>query len=105
MKRSIRSSTIDDLPLLLPTDTAATETNPLNLSISAKNVNTLNLSTYKNGLYKTLEKLMAIINGGGDVILMLDYRMDRGIEKVKLILNIQFMIYIPTAQKGIEECV
>jgi hypothetical protein len=71
---------------MLLTDTAATETNPLNLSISAKHVNTLNLSTYKDGPCKILEKLMAIINRGGDVILMSDCRMGKGVEKVKLIL-------------------
>jgi hypothetical protein len=58
----------------------------VNLSISAINVNTLNISTYKEGACKTVEKLVAVTKRGSDVILMSDCRMGRGIEKVKRIL-------------------
>lgn len=60
-----------------------TESNPLNLSVSAINVNTLNISTYKDGPCKTIEKIIAITNRGSDVILMSDCRLGKGIEKIR----------------------
>jgi len=65
---------------------AVTESDTLNLSISAINVNTLNISTYKDGPCKTVEKLVAITKRGSDVILLTDCRLGRGIDKVKKIL-------------------
>ncbi len=58
----------------------------MNLSISAINVNTLNISTYKDGPCKTLEKLVAITKRGSDIIMMSDCRIGKGIEKIKRIL-------------------
>ncbi len=63
-----------------------TESNLVDLSISAINVNSLNVSTYKNGPCKTVEKLVAITQRGCDVILISDCRIGRGIDKIKKIL-------------------
>ena len=58
----------------------------MNLSLSAINVNTLNISTYKDGPCKTMEKLVAVMNRGSDVIIMTDCRLGKGIEKIRKIL-------------------
>jgi hypothetical protein len=58
----------------------------LNLSLSAINVNTLNISTYKDGPCKTMEKLVAVMNRGSDVIIMTDCRLGKGIEKIRKIM-------------------
>jgi len=58
----------------------------MNLSLSAINVNTLNISTYKEGPCKTVEKLIAITNRGSDIIFMTDCRLGKGIDKIKKIL-------------------
>jgi hypothetical protein len=59
-----------------------------NLCFSLINVNTLNISTYKEGHCKTVEKLVAITNRGSDIIFMSDCRLGRGVEKIKRILQI-----------------
>ncbi len=64
----------------------STESNTLNLSLSAINVNTLNISTYKDGPCKTMEKLVAVMNRGSDVIIMSDCRLGKGIEKIRKIM-------------------
>jgi hypothetical protein len=66
--------------------TKSMESNLLNLSLSAINVNTLNISTYKDGPCKTMEKLMAIMKRGSDVIIMTDCRLGKGIEKIRKIM-------------------
>ena len=58
----------------------------MNLSLSTINVNTLNISTYKDGPCKTMEKLVAIMNRGSDIIIMTDCRLGKGIEKIRKIL-------------------
>jgi hypothetical protein len=63
-----------------------TESNTLDLSISAINVNSLNVSMYKEGTCKMVEKLVAITQRGCDIILMSDCRVGRGIEKIRKIL-------------------
>jgi hypothetical protein len=65
-----------------------TESNKWNLCFSAINVNTLNISTYKDGQCKTIEKLVAITNRGSDIIFMSDCRLGRGIEKIKRVLQL-----------------
>ena len=60
-----------------------TESNTWNLCFSAINVNTLNISTYREGKCKTLEKLIAITKRGSDIIFMSDCRLGRGIEKIQ----------------------
>ncbi len=60
-----------------------TESNPVNLTFSAINVNSLNVSTYKEGGCKTLEKICAITQRGSDIILISDCRLGRGIEKIR----------------------
>ncbi len=64
----------------------------MNLSISAINVNTLNISTYKDGPCKTLEKLVAITKRGSDIIMMSDCRIGKGIE------NVPRRLYFPALQ-------
>jgi exonuclease III len=54
---------------------------------SSINVNTLNISSYKDGHCKTLEKLVAITHRGSDIIFMSDCRIGRGIEKIRRILQ------------------
>ena len=49
---------------------------------------TLNISTYKEGQCKTIEKLVAITNRGSDIIFMSDCRLGRGIEKVRRVLQL-----------------
>ena len=49
-------------------------------------MNTLNISTYKDGPCKTMEKLVAIMNRGSDVIIMTDCRLGKGIEKIRKIM-------------------
>jgi len=56
------------------------------LVISSINVNTLNISTFKEGACKTVEKLVAIRRRNSDIILMCDCRLGRGIDKIKKIL-------------------
>ncbi len=51
-------------------------------------MNTLNISTYKEGQCKTIEKLVAITNRGSDIIFMSDCRLGRGIEKVRRVLQL-----------------
>jgi len=46
-------------------------------------VHTLNISTYKDGNCKTIEKLVAITQKQCDIIIMTDCRLGRGIEKLK----------------------
>ncbi len=67
---------------------AGTESNKWNLCFSSINVNTLNISTYKEGQCKTIEKLVAITNRGSDIIFMSDCRLGRGIEKVRRVLQL-----------------
>jgi hypothetical protein len=63
--------------------TAGTESNQVNLTLSAINVNSLNVSTYKESGCKTLEKLVAITDKGCDIILIPDCRLGKGIEKIR----------------------
>ncbi len=84
--RLISRKYVKEVSIRWPSVITGTESNTLNLSISAINVNTLNISTYKDGPCKTLEKLVAITKRGSDVILMSDCRIGKGIEKVKRIL-------------------
>ncbi len=65
-----------------------TESNTWNLCFSSINVNTLNVSSFKDGHCKTLEKLVAITNRGSDVIFMSDCRLGRGVEKIKRVLQL-----------------
>ncbi len=51
---------------------AGTESNKWDLCFSSINVNSLNISTYKKGHCKTLEKLVAITGRGSDIIFMSD---------------------------------
>ncbi len=67
---------------------AGTESSTWNLCFSSINVNTLNISTYKEGHCKTVEKLVAITNRGSDVIFMSDCRLGRGVEKIKRIMQL-----------------
>ena len=60
----------------------------MNLSLSAINVNTLNISTYKDGPCKTVEKLVAVMKRKSDVIIMTDCRLGKGIEKIKRIMRL-----------------
>jgi exonuclease III len=55
----------------------------VNLTLSAINVNSLNVSTYKETGCKTLEKLVAITDKGCDIILITDCRLGKGIEKIR----------------------
>ncbi len=55
----------------------------MNLTLSAINVNSLNVSTYKETGCKTLEKLVAITDKGCDIILITDCRLGKGIEKIR----------------------
>ena len=43
----------------------------------------MNISTYRDGPCKTLEKITAVTNRGSDIILMSDCRLGRGIEKIR----------------------
>jgi hypothetical protein len=67
---------------------AVTESNKWDLCFSSINVNSLNISTYKDGHCKTLEKLVAITGRGRDIIFMSDCRLGRGIEKLRRILQL-----------------
>ncbi len=55
----------------------------MNLTLSAINVNSLNMSTYKESGCKTLEKIVAITEKGCDIILITDCRLGKGIEKLR----------------------
>jgi exonuclease III len=68
--------------------TVVTESNKWDLCFSSINVNSLNISTYKEGQSKTLEKLVAITGRGRDIIFMSDCRLGRGIEKLRRILQL-----------------
>ncbi len=57
------------------TSTVVTESNTWDLCFSSINVNSLNVSSYKEGHCKTLEKLVAITGGGSDIIFMSDCRL------------------------------
>ena len=54
--------------------TGITVSKLLNLDISAINVNSLNISSYKDGMCKTAEKIVAITQRGSDIIIMTDCR-------------------------------
>ena len=65
-----------------------TESNPPNLVISAINVNSFNIASYREGGCKTLEKLVAIMRRNSDFIIMTDCRLKGGVEKIRKILRI-----------------
>jgi hypothetical protein len=65
-----------------------TESNFPNLAISAINVNSFNIASYKEGGCKTHEKLVAIMRRNSDFIIMTDCRLKGGVEKVRKILRI-----------------
>ena len=53
-----------------------TESNFPAFAVSAINVNSFNLSTYKEGGCKTLEKLVAIMRRKSDIIIITDCRLN-----------------------------
>lgn len=60
----------------------------IGLSISAINVNTLNVSSFKESGCKSIEKLVSIMQRGSDVILMSDCRLGKGIEKIRRVMQL-----------------
>ena len=66
---------------------AGTESNFPNLAVSAVNVNSLNLSSFKEGGCKTMEKLVAIMRRKSDIIILTDCRLKGGVEKIRKILR------------------
>ena len=56
------------------------------LTFSSINVNTLNISTFREGACKTVEKLVVIRKRNSDIILMCDCRLGKGIDKIKKVL-------------------
>jgi hypothetical protein len=67
---------------------AVTESNFPNLAVSAVNVNSLNLSSFKEGGCKTMEKLVAIMRRKSDIIILTDCRLKGGVEKIRKILRV-----------------
>jgi hypothetical protein len=65
-----------------------TESNFPAFAVSAINVNSFNLSTYKEGGCKTLEKLVAIMRRKSDIIIITDCRLKGGVEKIRKIFRI-----------------
>ncbi len=65
-----------------------TESNFPSFVVSAFNVNSFNLSTYKEGGCKTLEKLVSIMRRKSDIIIITDCRLKGGVEKIRKILRI-----------------
>ncbi len=55
-----------------------TESNFPNLVVSAVNVNSFNLSTFKEGGCKTMEKIVAILRRNSDIIILTDCRLKGG---------------------------
>jgi hypothetical protein len=78
-----------------------TESNFPSFAISAINVNSFNLSTFKEGGCKTLEKLVSIMRRKSDIIIITDCRLKGGVEKIRKILRIGRgcnMIFMQIAQ-------
>jgi hypothetical protein len=55
---------------------------------SAVNVNSLNLSSFKEGGCKTMEKLVAFMRQKSDIIILSDCRLKGGVEKIRKILRV-----------------
>ena len=60
-----------------------TESNYPNLSICSLNVNSLNVSSFKEGGCKTMEKIVALMRRKCDIIILMDCRLKGSAEKVK----------------------
>ena len=58
------------------------------LTISSINVNTFNISSFKEGGCKTMEKLVGIMRRRSDIIFISDCRLKGGVEKVRKILRV-----------------
>jgi hypothetical protein len=65
-----------------------TESNFPNLVVSAVNVNSFNLSSFKEGGCKTMEKIVAILRRNSDIIILTDCRLKGGVEKIRKIFRL-----------------
>jgi hypothetical protein len=65
-----------------------TESNFPNLVVSAVNVTSFNLSSFKEGGCKTMEKIVAIMRRNSDIIILTDCRLTGGVEKIRKIFRL-----------------
>jgi hypothetical protein len=82
-----------------------TESNFPAFAVSSVNVNSFNLSTYKEGGCKTLEKMVAIMRRKSDILIITDCRLKGGVEKIKFfawegVCNTTYMQIAPNPRGG-----
>jgi len=86
-----------------------TESNYPNLSICSLNVNSLNVSSFKEGGCKTMEKIVAVMRRKCDIIILIDCRLKGSAEKVKKVFrvgkNIQYDLYVNSSRSDRGVCI
>jgi hypothetical protein len=95
--------------LLCVTVPFVTESNFPTLAISSININSFNLSTFKEGGCKTMEKLVAIMRRKSDIILITDCRLKGGVEKIRKIFRVgrgvQYDLYVNSSKSERGVCI
>jgi len=85
------------------------ESNYPNLSICSLNVNSLNVSSFKEGGCKTMEKIVAVMRRKCDIIILIDCRLKGSAEKVKKVFrvgkNLQYDLYVNSSRSERGVCI